>query len=116
MSKAEEIAAIERSIKEAKVCKDLGSALERLSKNRDFIAVVKQGYFKDEAVRLVHLRADPAYQTEVLQSSINKQIDAIGSLNQYFLVVAHLANQADRQIAQDEAMIEQINIEELSDE
>ena len=97
------IASIETSIKEANKIKDLGSALERLTLNRDFQAVIKEGYFKDEAVRLVHLRGDPNFQTDERQAGIVKQIDGIAALGQYLSMVQLTAGQASKMIQDGEA-------------
>ncbi len=105
MSNDVEIASIETSIKEANKIKDLGSALERLTLNRDFQAVIKQGYFKDEAVRLVHLRGDPNFQTDERQAGIIKQLDGIAALSQYFSMLSLTANQATKVIEDGEAVL-----------
>lgn len=111
MSTQEEINAIERNVKDARKLKEMGSALDRLQKNRDFLAVIKTGYFQDEAVRLVHLRGDTMYQAPDRQASILKEIDAISSLHQYLQVVRMCADQADSAIANGEAMLEEMRDE-----
>ena len=113
MSKQDEINAIEHSVNDARKTKELGSALERLQKNRDFLAVIKDGYFAAEAVRLVHLRGDTMYQTPERQAVILKQIDAISSLHHYFQVIQMLAGQADKAIEDGEAVLEELRDEEL---
>ncbi len=111
MSKQDEINSIERSVKDARKAKDLGVSLERLMKNRDFLAVIKTGYFTDEAVRLVHLRGDTLYQTPDRQAAILKEIDSIASLNQYLTVIRMLADQAEKAIADGEAVLEEMREE-----
>lgn len=111
MNKQDEINAIEHSVKDARKTKDMGSALERLQKNRDFLAVIKAGYFEAEAIRLVHLRGDTMYQTPERQADILKQIDAISSLHQYFQVIQMLAGQADKAIEDGEAVLEEMREE-----
>jgi hypothetical protein len=112
MDKQEQINSIERDIKDARVAKDLGSALVRLTNSRDFRAVITQGYFKDEAVRLVHLKGDPNMQTPEKQASILTQIDAIAVLNQYFLVIQLAAGMADKAIEGGEAVLDELRTEE----
>jgi hypothetical protein len=65
---------------------------------------------------LVHLKADPAMQSPASQASVVAQIDAIGALFHYFVTVDQLAAQAEKSIASDEAMREEILAEELNDE
>ena len=113
MSK-ETIQAIEENIRESRKHVELGEALERLRENRDFKRLIQDGYFKDEAVRLVHTKAQPAHQKPESQAAILLQIDAIGNLNEYFRTVMHLAALARKSIGEDEASIEELNAEELT--
>jgi hypothetical protein len=89
---------IEESIQESKGVVEFAEALERLQKNRDFKKVILDGYFTQEAIRLVHLKADPAFQTPDRQQSIITQIDAIGALHQYFQTMKYLSAQAQKAI------------------
>jgi len=111
---SDQVREIELNIKEAKKLVDLGEAVERLKSNRDFRKLVLDGYLKDEAVRLVHLKADPNFQTPQMQASITKDIDAIGSLSAYFTTVAFNARQAESAIKSSEEELEEIAQEELS--
>ena len=106
MTTQEEIAAVERSIKESKADIELGSAYERLCKNKDFLAVIKQAYFKDEAVRLVHLRGDPSFQTPEKQEAILKQMDSVANLNQFFLALAMKARLSEKSLKDNEEFLE----------
>lgn len=103
---------IDKNIKEAKKFVDLGNALERLKLNRDFQKVIQQGYFEQEAIRLVHLKADPTFQTPERQQSIITQMDAIGSLSEYFVTVAQKASIAARSIEDGEQVREELLAEE----
>lgn len=102
MNVTETIQAIDANINEAKKIADVGESLERLRLNRDFKKVIMEGYFEKEAIRLVHLKADPNMQTPDHQKSIIAQMDAIGSLNQYFHAVYQQANIARKAIVSDE--------------
>lgn len=92
---------IELNIKQAQEFVDFGVSLERLSSNRDFKKVIKEGYFKDEAIRLVHLKADPSMQTPERQAAVVKSIDAIGALSEYFRTMEYRATQAAKAIEYD---------------
>jgi len=98
----EAIDQLELNIQESKKNLELGEALSRLQKNSDFKLVMLSGFFEKEAVRLVHLKADPAFQTPERQAFIMTQIDAIGTVHQYFHTVAYQAAMAKRSIANDE--------------
>lgn len=99
---------IEQNIREAKEILGIHAALVRLESNKDFRKVIKEGYLEREAIRLVHLKADPAYQTPERQAAILGDITAIGGLLQYFRTVAHNAAQAVKAIEADEAELEEI--------
>lgn len=111
MNNDAQIQAIERNLKEAKEIKEMSNALLRLEKNKDFLAVVKNGYFKDEAVRLVHLRGDPGMQTPERQESIMKQVDSISNFHQYLINITRKAEMAEKAIANDEATLEDLRTE-----
>lgn len=114
MNSAAQIKELDRNIQEAKKILDLGSALERLQSNKDFRAVIKVGYFEQEAIRLVHLKGAPHMQTAEYQASIVKQMDAIAALNQYFQAVFHAAGLADKAIAADEETREELLAEDIA--
>lgn len=111
--RANELEQIESSIKHAKRTVDLGSALERLFDNRDFKQVITEGYFNQEAVRLVHLKSDPNMQSPDTQKAIISQMDSIGYLNQYFSTVLALASMASKSIDADEQTREDLLAEGL---
>ena len=77
----ETLEAIDRSIKQSQAIVELGSAVDRLRSNKDFKKIVIEGYFEKEAIRLVHLKADPSMQSAASQQSINQQMDAIGAFS-----------------------------------
>lgn len=105
---------IEQNIRQAKEIVEFDKALMRLAGNRDFQKVIQGGYFKDEAVRLVHLKADPAMQTLERQTAIVAQIDAIGGLVSYFRTVTFNASIAMKAIESDEFTLNDILQEELT--
>lgn len=102
------IQAIEKNIAEARKIVEFGQALERLQENRDFKAVIQTGYLKEEAIRLVHAKANPALQSADSQRAIIQQMDAIGSLTQYFDTVFHKASIAAKAIMSDEEARDEI--------
>jgi hypothetical protein len=103
---------IEEGIKAARKLVDLGDALERLKSNRDFRTIVMEGYFEQEAIRLVQAKSNPGLQSAEMQKSILTQIDAIGNLNLYFSTIVQQAAMARKNIEIDEAELEAIANEE----
>lgn len=99
---------LQLSIKAAQDRIGLAQSLERLKKNRDFHAVISQGYLIDEALRLVYLKADDAMQTPARQEQITKQIDGLGTFSAYLSTIEFLGRQALRTIEADEETLEAI--------
>lgn len=93
---------IEENIKQARQIIELQAALDRLATNKDFKLVITEGYLKQEAIRLVHLKAEAFFQTLERQSAIVRDIDGIGSLVSYFTTLRHNAETARKAIEADE--------------
>lgn len=110
----EDIAAIERDIAKAKVSIEFGHTLTRLKGNRDFKEVILQGYFEAEAIRLVHLKAEPYMQSAESQLSIVNQIDAIGSFSGYLNAALKKAAMAARSLDDNETALAEIHLEEAN--
>lgn len=110
---ATELQQIENSIKQSDELIELGNCLERLRNNRDFIKVVKEGYFEQEAIRLVHLKSDSNMQSEQAQRNILKQIDAIGNLSEYLATLQFKVGMAHKAKASDEEMRDELLAEGL---
>lgn len=111
---SEQIKAIEQNIEQAKKVIDFAQSLERLMGNRDFKRIVLEGYFQQEAIRLVHLKSDPNMQKAEAQESITNQMIAIGSLNQYFGVIFQQANMARKSLESDEEARDEMLAEDLT--
>lgn len=103
MSNTNELEQLDISIQRAREHVEFGNALERLLTNRDFKKVITEGYFEQEAVRLVHLKADEKMQDNASQGFIVRQMDAIGTLKQFLRTKSYLSAQAVRSIEADEA-------------
>lgn len=105
---------IELSIEQATKLLEQGSALLRLRTNKDFTKLIYSGYFEQEAIRLVHLKADPNMSTDTSQKAIVSQMDAIGALNQYFNAVLHRYSMAEKAIEADQETRAELLAEEIS--
>lgn len=104
MNNENTLAQLDRDSKAIKPAIELGSALEKLRNNRDFNKLIVDGFLKDEAVRLVHLKADPNVQSPEQQVAIDRDISAIGVLAQYFVITEQRARVAGKQFADIEDM------------
>lgn len=103
---------IELSIKEAQKFVELGNALVRLQSNQDFKKIILEGYFKEEAIRLVHLKSDSNMQSAERQQGILRDMDAIGALEQHLRMVLHRADMARKAIVDAEELRDELLTEE----
>jgi len=115
MNNAEQLQQLEVSLDQAKEAVALKQAVLDLSKNKNFKKVVNDGYFKEEAARLVLIKSDDNMQEEDKQKSIGRQIDAVGTFRQYLATQIALGNMAERAIEADENTREEILEEDLSE-
>lgn len=100
----ETISAFDKSIEDAKQIIEFGNSVERLRTNRDFKKVIQDGYFHKEAIRLVHLKSDPAMQNPSSQAAIIAAMDAIGNLSAYLHDAIRSGEMATKQLADAEEM------------
>ena len=105
---------LEANIESAKEFIELGSALERLFSNRDFKRVVLNGYFKDEAVRLVHLKGALESQNSDVQKDIIGKIDAISNFSNYLKSIEKNAELSNKTVVLDEETRNEIISEDLN--
>jgi hypothetical protein len=69
--------------------------------------VIGDGYFKDEALRLVYLKGDSVLDAEAMKD-VDNQIIAIGLLRTYFRKIMGQAQQAQQAIQDMEDMQNEI--------
>jgi len=110
----ETVKAIEANIEKSRKFLDMEHSLSRLRENKDFKKVIIEGYFQQEAIRLVQLKADPNMQTPQMQAAILKDIDSIGSLGKYFDTVVAMGQRAKVAIDDGEEALAEIAAEELN--
>lgn len=104
MNNESTLAQLDRDAKAIKPSIELGAALEKLRNDRDFNKLIVDGFMKEEAIRLVHLKADPNVQSPEQQAAIDRDISAIGVLAQYFVIVEQRARVAGKQFHDIEEM------------
>lgn len=110
----DQIEQIDIKIEEAKKAIDKADALDRLVKNKDFQLIVDHGYFVEEASNLVLLLATPNFAGETEQTRLNKHINAIGCLRQYFSSIMQLGTQSLKAVRDHEEMKQEILTEEAT--
>ena len=110
----QEMNTLELTIEQAREKISLMETLKRLEANPDFHTVMLKGYFEGEAVRLVHAKGNPGMTSPESQASIIKQIDAIGSLGNYFRSILHNGLMSAKAIEDAEETKDEILREELN--
>lgn len=108
-----EVEQIEIEITQAKYMVDLGDALARLEKNKDFKKVFEEEYFKNEAGRLIRARANFNLSPEQRNNILN-MLDSIGFLQQFFRDIKVTAEQMKQTIAENEETREEMLREEIA--
>lgn len=102
MSNVEEI---ELSLENAKELVERKRQAEKLASNREFKKLVLDGYFKDEAVRLVGLSAEPT--VSAYKEQIFTEIQAISLFQQYLRNVIRLGTLAEAEMVEHEELLEE---------
>jgi len=109
----QQIQEIEIHIDDAKKDVEFANRLDRLRKNKDFIAIVEKGFFRDEAERVCALKASPHIQGDDEQAQIDNIIVSIGGFRQYLRTINQLRTMALQAIAADEQTRDELLIEQL---
>lgn len=97
MDNPTEIQQVEVSLEEAERIAAFGEALRRLEDNRDFQAVILDGYFKEEAARLVMLTGVASFGTTQIDD-VHAAIRGVAELRQFFLARRAAADMAAKEI------------------
>ncbi len=104
---------IEISLRHAKKQVSKRDALASLSANAAFKEIVQEGYFVEEASRLVLLKADPSMQDAESQLQLDKSIMGIGFFRLHLHTIMRMGDMAEKAIADDETTREEI-LEEVA--
>ncbi len=107
---------IELNIDTAKKMVKESDAIDRLMKNRDFKAVITEGYFKEYAAILVQRKAMPGMQDEDSQKDINDSITGIGQLQQFLFTKRMQGKQIGNELTEMENVREELIQEEAKGE
>ena len=107
---------IEVSIEAARGAVLRRDKLKRLIENQDFIDIFTEGYFKEEAARLVGLLSDPEFKSEEDQKDLFNDMIGISSSRQYLMNVLRLGDQMERQIQASERELENLRQQEVQED
>lgn len=103
---------IEISIDAAKGAVERKNKLERLFANPDFKDIFEEGYFKEEAARLVGLLTDPEFASDERQNELTNDMLGISATRQYLMNLHRLGVSLERQIAASETELEALRSEQ----
>ena len=111
----EQIEQISIEMDQAKKMVEAKKSMQNLLKNPDFKKMIEQGYFVDEASRLVLMKTDPVIMANALQSTmIENNIIAVGCFRQYIQTIMQLGSQAERSLVDYEKASAELHEEDLS--
>jgi hypothetical protein len=104
---------VQLTIEQAKASIERMKKLQRLFQNEDFQDIINEGYFVEEAARLVGARADANIQGKEQQRHINLLIDGVGALRHYFSNIERWGRMAEDALKNHEETREEILREQL---
>jgi len=117
MSKTEDLATLDIEIAHCKRAIEESDRLERLDMNPDFKKLFLETYIKDEAVRLVSLKAHSAMQDPKQQLVLDHQLFAIAYFNQHLIFMrsanANAKAALEANLAEREVMLQDSDEEEV---
>lgn len=87
--------------------------LKKLLSNREFRAIVEEGYFKEEAARLVLMIGDPS--AKHVRDEIQNALTGISYFNQYLRGIQQLGEVARNQIPENEELLDELRQIELEE-
>ena len=108
----QELEQVELSIKHARKNIDRHDSFNKMMKTKEFKSLIEDGYFVNEASRLVLLKADPSLQSDEDQKQLDNSIMAIGHLRQYFMTIVQLGSMSAKALVEDLATHNEILGEE----
>jgi len=109
---AGQIEETEALIKDSKLKIDRKNQLLRLEKNRDFKAIIGEGYLREHAIRQVMLKSHPGLQQESAKFAVDSQLNGIGALKQFFVAIMTEGVQAEASLENEEASLEELLAEQ----
>lgn len=99
---------VDIDIADAKKQVNLQHSLNRLHENKDFQALIMEGYLKDEAHRICLCMADPEFDSPEKQENLHRMAFGVGSLFQYFRKVAMMGQMSQSALDEHEQTRQQL--------
>lgn len=108
---ANDIAQIELSMEEAQKMVDRGDEVRALIENPLFKKIIGDGYFVQEAARLVHLSSDTTI-TEEIRGYVMRDMAGPGAFKRYLQTLINMGNIARNELAQGQEVLDELRQEE----
>ena len=102
---------LEQGIKDAEHLIERRNMALKLADNREFRVLFSEGYFKDEAARLVQLSADPSLDLQQRADALN-MAQATGHMKRYLSMTVQMGAVADRELPDMRAALEELRAAE----
>lgn len=109
----QEIETIELSMDEARKLIRLKDMALRLAENPDFKELIRDGYFVEEAARLVHVFSDPNLVAQ--RDEIARDMHAIGTLKRFLHLRVLQGRAAERELPEHESNLQELRAVPESD-
>lgn len=106
----QEIAQVELTIEEGKKLVEKGAAIRRLSQNKDFQNIIEDGFFKDEALRLLGMSNAIELNADI-RACIKVDMHAPATLRRYLSATVQRADAMEREIADHKDTLETLHEE-----
>ena len=107
-----DIQQVELSIEQAKALINRAEQARRLAENKDFKSLVLDGYFNEEAARLVHCLGD--INLKEYQEDILRDLHGIASFKRYMQTIVMIGNNAQNDLMSNEATLDELRAEDAS--
>lgn len=104
---------IELSLEHAKELVAKGDMALKLASNREFRKLIMEGYFKEEAARLVGLMAEPAMAQH--RNEIHESMIAVSGLQAWLRNVVRMADVARAEIVDYEEALDEARAEDAAE-
>jgi len=102
MNTEQQLHQVELDMEQAKALVQRGKNLMKLTHNKEFKAIIEDGYCKEEVLRVTMLRADASQQSPEAQEQLNKTLDGMAYLQLHFRTIMQLARMAEKSLEDQE--------------
>lgn len=103
---------IEISIEAAKSAVERKNKLEKLFDLPEFKEIFEEGYFRDEAARLVGLLTDPEFASDERQNEIRNDMLGVSATRQYLMNIHRMGVSLEMQMNASQAELDNLRAEQ----